>query len=49
MSLSEDQKKECERLFKFLDKDKDELLTGREVILGLGVLGKTFTISEQKK
>ena len=49
MSLSEDQKKECERLFKFLDKDKDELLTGREVIIGLDVLGKTFTISEQKK
>ena len=49
MSLSEDEKHEGEKLFKFLDKDKDQLITARELIIGLGVLGKTFTITEQKK
>ena len=49
MSLSEDEKHECEKLFKFLDKDKDQLITARELIIGLGVLGKTFTITQQKK
>ena len=48
MSLTQEQKHECEKLFKFLDKDKDEQLTAREVIIGLGVLGKTLTITEQK-
>ena len=48
-SLSQEQKHECEKLFKFLDKDKDGQLTSREVIIGLGVLGKTCTITEQKK
>ena len=48
-SLSQEQKHECEKLFKFLDKDKDQQLTSREVIIGLGVLGKTCTITEQKK
>ena len=49
MSLTEEQKHECEKLFKFLDKDKDEQLTAIEVIIGLGVFGKTLTITEQKK
>ena len=49
MSLTEEQKHECEKLFKFLDKDKDEFLTAREVIIGLGVFGKTLTLNEQKK
>ena len=49
MSLTEEQKHECEKLFKFLDKDKDDFLTAREVIIGLGVLGKTLTMTEQKK
>ena len=48
MSLTQEQKHECEKLFKFLDKDKDDQLTAREVIIGLGVLGKTLTITEQK-
>ena len=39
-SLTQEQKEECERLFKFLDKDQDNQLTGRELIIGLGVLGK---------
>ena len=48
-SLNEEQKHECEKLFKFLDKDKDKQLTSRELIIGLGVLGKTCTIKEKKK
>ena len=48
-SLNQEQKHEVQKLFKFLDKDKDQQLTSREVIVGLGVLGKTFTIVEQKK
>ena len=48
-SLTQEQKKECEKLFKFLDKDNDQQLTGREVVIGLGVLGKTCTITEQNK
>ena len=47
-SLTQEQKEECERLFKFLDKDQDNQLTGRELIIGLGVLGKVCTMSEQK-
>ena len=49
MSLTQEHKKECEKLFKFLDKDNDQQLTGREVVIGLGVLGKTCTITEQNK
>ena len=49
MSLTQEQQHECEKLFKFLDKDKDGQLTSRQVIIGLGVLGKTCTITEQKK
>ena len=48
-SLTKEQKDEIERLFKFLDKKKDNLLTGRELIVGLGVLGKVCTIFEQKQ
>ena len=48
-SLNQEQKHEVEKLFKFLDKDKDQQLKSREIIIGLGVLGKTFTIFEQKK
>ena len=48
-SLTKEQKDEIERLFKFLDKNKDNLLTGRELIVGLGVLGKVCTIFEQKQ
>ncbi len=48
-SLSQDQQYECEKLFKFLDKDKDGELSSRELIIGLGVLGKTCTLTEQKK
>ena len=48
-SLTQEQKEECERLFKFLDKNKDNQLTGRELIVGLGVLGKVCTIFEQKQ
>ena len=48
-SLTQEQKKECEKLFKFLDKDNNQQLTGREVVIGLGVLGKTCTITEQNK
>ena len=47
-SLTQEQKEECERLFKFLDKDQDNQLTGRELIIGLGVLGKVCTMAEQK-
>ena len=49
MSLTEEQKQECERIFAFLDKDKDKQLNARELIIGLGVLGKTLTIAEQNK
>ena len=48
-SLNQEQKHEVQKLFKFLDKDNDQQLTSREVIIGLGVLGETFTIVEQKK
>ena len=48
-SLTQDQKVECERLFKFLDKNNDNQLTARELIVGLGVLGKALTINEQKQ
>ena len=47
-NLTQEQKEECERLFKFLDKDKDNQLTARELIIGLGVLGKVCTMLEQK-
>ena len=47
-SLTQEQKEECERLFKFLDKDNDNKLTSRELIIGLGVLGKVLTVFEQK-
>ena len=46
-SLTKEQKEECERLFKFLDKDNDEKLTARELVIGLGVLGKVCTVLEQ--
>ena len=49
MSLTQEQKNEVEKVFKFLDKEKKELLTGRQVIIGLGVLGKTCTIKEKKQ
>ncbi len=48
-SLNQEQKHEIEKLFKFLDKNNDQQLTAREVIVGLGVLGKVCTITEQKK
>ena len=47
-SLTQEQKEECERLFKYLDKDNDEQLTSRELIVGLGVLGKVCTVFEEK-
>ena len=47
-SLTQEQKEECERLFKFLDQDKDNKITSRELIIGLGVLGKVLTVFEQK-
>ena len=47
-SLTQEQKQECEKLFKFLDKDKDNQITGRELIIGLGVLGKVCSMVEQK-
>ena len=49
MSLTQEQKNEVEKVFKFLDKEKKELLTGRQVIIGLGVLGKTCTNKEKKQ
>ena len=49
MSLTQEQKNEVEKVFKFLDKEKKELLTGRQVIIGLGILGKTCTIKEKKQ
>ena len=48
-SLNQEQKHEVEKLFKFLDKNNDQQLTARKVIVGLGVLGKVCTITEQKK
>ena len=47
-TLTQEQKEECERLFKFLDKNHDNQLNGRELIIGLGVLGKVCTMAEQK-
>ena len=47
-SLTQEQKDECEKIFKFLDKDQDNKLSSREIILGLGVLGKVCTMVEQK-
>ena len=47
-SLTQEQKEECEKLFKFLDKDKDNQLTGRELIVGLEVIGKVCTMNEKK-
>ena len=49
MSLTQEQKNEVEKVFKFLDKEKKELLTGRQVIIGLGILGKTCTIKEKNQ
>ena len=49
MSLSPNEKAECEKLFHYLDKDNDDQLTSRELIVGLGVLGRNTTIVEQKK
>ena len=48
-TLTEEQKKECEKIFKFLDKDKDNQITSRELVIGLGILGKILTITEQNK
>ena len=49
MSLSADQKIEVEKIFQFLDKDVDDKLTSREVVIGLGMLGRNCTINEQNK
>ena len=48
-SLNEDQKHQLEKLFKFPDKNKDKQLTSRELIIGLGIQDKTYTIKEKKK
>ena len=48
-SLNEEQKHELEKLFKFSDKNKDKQLTSRELIIGLGIQDKTYTIKEKKK
>ena len=47
-TLTKEQKEECERLFKFLDQDKDNKISSRELIIGLGVLGNVLTVCEQK-
>ena len=47
-SLTQEQKDECEKIFKFLDKDKDNQISSRDLIVGLGILGKVCTIVEQK-
>lgn len=49
MSLDEKQKEQCQKVFEFLDTDKDEKLTPRQVIYGLGILGRTLSNKEQKK
>ena len=47
--LSEENKKECERIFEHLDKDKENNLDINQVLLGLGALGKICTLKEQKE
>ena len=47
-SLTQEQKDECEKIFKFLDKDKDNQISSRDLIVGLGILGKVCTMFEQK-
>ena len=47
--LTDEEKSECERVFNYLDKNKDQKLNIEEVILGLGTLGKICSVKEQKK
>ena len=47
-SLIQEPKDECERIFKLLDKEKDNQISSRDLIVGLGILGKVCTIVEQK-
>ena len=47
--LSDENKNECERIFNFLDKYKDNRLSVNQVILGLAALGKICTFNEQKQ
>ena len=47
--LSDEERNECKRIFNSLDKNKDNKLNINQVILGLGLLGKTCTYNEQKK
>ena len=48
-SLSEENKKECERIFEHLDKHKENNLDINQVLLGLGALGKIWILKEQKE
>ena len=47
--VSDEDKSECEKVFKYLDTNKDKKLNADEVILGLGALGKICSMKEQKK
>ena len=47
--LSDENKKECERIFNYLDKYKDNRLNVNQVILGLAALGKICSLNETKK
>ena len=47
--LSEQNRNECERIFNYLDKYKDNRLNSNQVILGLAALGKICSFNEQKK
>ena len=49
MSLDEKQKDQVKKVFEFLDTDKDEKLTPKQIIYGLGILGKNLSNKEQKK
>ena len=47
--LSEEHKKECERIFEHLDTRKENNIDINKVLLGLGALGKICTLKEQKE
>ena len=48
-NFSDEDKNECERIFNYLDKNKDNKLNINQVLLGLAALGKICTYNEQKK
>ena len=48
MSLTVEQINECEKIFYYLDRDKDNNLSIDEVVLGLGALGKVCSLREIK-